>query len=52
MKTKFFLDRNGDITSEKWCCEEGQWIVKIIGNSEDFSSEQLSNMGITHNITL
>jgi hypothetical protein len=52
MKTKFFLDLNSDITSQKWCDEEGQWISEIIGNLEDFSYRELSSMGIIKHITL
>lgn len=51
MKAKYIADKSGTITEEKWCHEEGQLISKIIGQTADFSADELASMGISQQRT-
>lgn len=42
----YYVDSLGTITQYRWCAEEGQYVVRIIGNVHDFTQSELSSMGL------
>lgn len=42
----YSVDPLGGITETRWCSEEGQYIVTMIGSVYEFNQAELRSMGI------